>query len=64
MTTERHVKVVWAENDGNGNEETHVARGVLLSEEGEHFKIGVEDGKVLYIAKKITLKVVEEGVRQ
>ena len=60
----RAVKIVWSEPKENGDQEPHVAHGILLSEEGEHFTLSVQGGRMLYISKKATVKMVDEGVRQ
>lgn len=63
--SERFVKLVWTECDRNGNEEPHVARGALVNEVGDHFVLRVNGGRLLYISKKATLKMIDEGgVRQ
>jgi len=61
----RQVKIVWSECDCNGKEEPHVARGLLVSEVGDHFVLKVEGDRLLYVAKRLTVKMIDDGgVRQ
>ena len=59
----RYVKVVWTE-PGDGRNEPHVAHGILVSETGDHFTLGIGGGRLLYVSKKATVKMVDVEVRQ
>jgi hypothetical protein len=60
MKTERAVKVVWIERV-NGTDETHVAHGLLTSEDLDGFTIRLPDDRLLYLAKRAVLKMIDEG---
>jgi hypothetical protein len=61
MVLERRVKLVWLEDGGNGQDETHVTHGLLIGEDQDHFTIRLPDERQLYIAKRAVLKMIDEG---
>ena len=59
MGEEKFVKLLWTEPNRTGRTETHSARGILVSSEGTHFTLRIQDGRLVYINRAAVLKIVE-----